>query len=56
MSEAAGQPAAAADDPLSRQVLEALDGLEDRPVVEHVAVLEEVNRSIADELAALDEV
>lgn len=49
-------PAAEVDDPLSRRVLGALDGLADRPVSEHVAVLEEVNRTIADELAALDEV
>ncbi len=33
-----------------------LDGLDDRPVVEHVAVLERVNAAIAAELADLDEV
>ena len=33
-----------------------LDGLDERPVVEHVAVLERVNAAIAAELAALDEV
>ncbi|MFU8839843.1 MAG: hypothetical protein ACNA8R_03885 [Nitriliruptoraceae bacterium] len=43
-------------DPIARRVLGALDGLEDRPVTEHVEVLEEVNRTIAAELAALDEV
>lgn len=44
------------DDPISRAVLEALDGLEHRPVAEHVEVLEDANRTIARELAALDEV
>jgi hypothetical protein len=33
-----------------------LDGLDERPVVEHVEVLERVNAAIAAELAALDEV
>jgi len=45
-----------AADPLSLRVRSAIDGLTDRPVDEHVAVLEQVNREIADELAALDEV
>ncbi len=45
-----------AADPVARGVLGALDGLEDRPVAEHVEVLEEINRTIAAELAALDEV
>jgi hypothetical protein len=45
-----------AGDPVARAVLGALDGLEDRPVAEHVEVLEEVNRTIAAELSALDEV
>jgi hypothetical protein len=33
-----------------------LDGLDERPVVEHLEVLERVNAAIAAELAALDEV
>ena len=33
-----------------------LDGLDELPVAEHVAVLERVNATIAAELAALDEV
>ena len=33
-----------------------LDRLDERPVAEHVAVLERVNAAIAAELAALDEV
>ena len=31
-----------------------LDGLEDRPVTEHVAVLDEVHRRLQDALATLD--
>lgn len=50
------EPEGVPEDPVSHRVLTALDELEDRPVDEHVAVLEQVNRTIADELAALDEV
>ena len=42
-------------DPASAVAAE-LDGLEELPVAEHVAVLERVNAVIAAELAALDEV
>lgn len=56
MSEPEPPRVRAAGDPVGREVLAALDGLEDRPVAEHVAVLETVDRTIARELAALDEV
>ena len=32
-----------------------LDGLQERPVGEHVAVFDEVHRALQDALAALDE-
>ncbi|MFN2522212.1 MAG: hypothetical protein ABR614_02725 [Mycobacteriales bacterium] len=35
--------------------LGCLDGLEQRPVAEHVAVYDEVHRLLQDALAALDE-
>ncbi|MFP4149758.1 MAG: hypothetical protein ACLFUG_10610 [Nitriliruptoraceae bacterium] len=54
MSEPASDPDH--QDPVSERVLKALDGLEDLPVADHLAVLERVNRAITDELAALDEV
>jgi hypothetical protein len=36
-------------------VLERLDGLEERPVGEHVEVFDAVHRSLQDALATLDE-
>ncbi len=54
------RPGSFDDDPGSSDPVAAigaeLEGLDDRPVVEHVAVLERVNAAIAAELAALDEV
>lgn len=32
-----------------------LDGLQERPVAEHVAIFDEVHRALQDALAALDE-
>jgi len=58
MAAADGPPAdhhPGPSDPLATIGTE-LDGLDDRPVVEHVAVLERVNAAIAAELADLDEV
>jgi hypothetical protein len=36
--------------------LELLDGLDDKPVAEHVDVFDQVHRSLQDALATLDEV
>ena len=37
------------------QALALLDGLDDRPVAEHVEVFDQVHRSLQDALATLDE-
>ncbi|HTL24771.1 MAG TPA: hypothetical protein VL281_12145 [Mycobacteriales bacterium] len=37
------------------EALALLDGLEERPVAEHVEVFDAVHRSLQDALAALDE-
>ena len=41
--------------PDEASVLELLDGLDDRPVAEHVEVFDQVHRSLQDALATLDE-
>lgn len=40
--------------PLLAQVADALGGLDDRPVQEHVEVFDAVHRSLQDALASLD--
>jgi hypothetical protein len=37
------------------RALELLDGLDDKPVAEHVEVFDQVHRSLQDALATLDE-
>jgi hypothetical protein len=37
------------------RALELLDGLDDRPVSDHVEVFDQVHRSLQDALATLDE-
>jgi hypothetical protein len=44
------------DPSLVDTALARLDGLEDRPVGEHVEVFDAVHRSLQDALATLDEV
>lgn len=55
MSVASPEPVGEGDDRLATLRAE-LDGLEHRPVGEHVAVYERANAVLAAELAALDEV
>lgn len=50
------RPAAAQDDGTVAAALQLLDGLEDRPVIEHVAVFDAVHRSLQASLATLDQV
>ena len=42
--------------PVVAEVLRRLDGLQDRPVSEHVEVFDDVHRRLQDALATLDEV
>jgi hypothetical protein len=46
-------PAQPAD--VAQEVAQRLAGLADRPVVEHVAVLDDAHRLLQDTLATLDE-
>lgn len=49
------QPAhESAEHPLEGQVAEALAGLDDRPLAEHVEVFDGVHRTLQDALASLD--
>ena len=41
--------------PQVEQALALLDGVEDKPVTEHVEVFDQVHRALQDALAALDE-
>ncbi len=51
-----GPPDSFPSAPAVSEVLRRLDGLQDRPVSEHVEVFDDVHRRLQDALATLDEV